>query len=202
MLFSFRAEGLKEEFEIFGAAGESIAGLFDTLRSAAVDLTADAVVLGEAAAATARALEESALPADSKRAVAVAEQRAKAKAFADSPVEVYLVSDGKDGLPVLLCRFPKGLREVARQAGLQACLLAKEVLATAGPATVETLAALDRAFDPSALPRRQAPAEAITVPDEGVEGGGGDFDADDLLTGTEGASPLGGKGALKIKKSK
>jgi hypothetical protein len=202
MLFSFRAEGLKEEFEIFGAAGESVAGLFDTLRSAAVDLTADAVVLAEAAASTAAALAESGLAADSKRAVAVEAQRAKAKAFADSPVEVYLAGD--DGLPVFLCRFPEGLRATATAAAAAACELARSVLAKAGPATVETLAALDRAFDPSVLPRR-APTTAaagLEVPAEGIEGGGGDFDADELLTGTESASKLGGKGALKIKKGK
>ena len=152
MLLRFRSENYSADFELYGAQAESVLGVYDALRSAIIDVTADAVVLRDSSEVCIAALEEQ---EDGVKLKALAEQVAMSRAFAEQPTEVYMIerSEGR-GPEVPFFSFPGGLGTVADQLLADLATLARALNGNFGfkPAALAVLTGLDGAYDASVLP--------------------------------------------------
>lgn len=151
MFLRFFAGKFAADFELYGAQAESVTGLYDALRSAIIDVTADAVVLRASSDSCIKVMAESASP-DAK---AVHDQIAGAIVFATQTVEVYLSLTNDPSSPrTLLYTFADGLGEIADQLAKEVNRWAKEMQThhQISPAALAFMSGLCTEFDPSVLP--------------------------------------------------
>lgn len=156
MYLRFVTDGYSTNYEMYGAQSESLVGLYDALRSAILEVTAEVVVLRRSTLAEMASLIEAShdtKPLESKVASAMA--------FATRATKVYIANDEKDP-GTLLYIFPAGFGLFAIQTAEETVKFAKDMQSTyhIEPEGLERLNAFDVEFDVSILPH-QLPLTAI-----------------------------------------
>jgi hypothetical protein len=143
MILRFVSGDYSEDFELYGAQAESTVGLFDALRSAILDLTADAVVMASSVPSITAALK--AAKKGVERQAAYEKQLAASRSFAGVETNVYLVRDGKKAPQVLFLSFPTGMKDAAERIVSETAVFAADLASVYRPtfAAYEMLSELD-----------------------------------------------------------
>lgn len=166
MFLRFVTEGHVEDYDLYGAQAESVLGLYDSVRSAVLDITANAVVLEDSslsceAALAARAPAE---PMQAERLERLVKETAKARAFASQPTKIY-IGTGPIKTPTVTPFFEVkiGLESLARRICKETSAFAESighVEAEAGMIMRE----LDSEFNPGLLPPLTGKKKSEIVP--------------------------------------
>lgn len=166
MILRFVTEGHASlDYELYGAQAESMTGLYDALRSASIDVTADAVVLRRSSERCEAALAASEGD-DDARLNMLRRQILQADAFAGARTEVFLVSGVGQALRVTpFMIFEAGLGDLARSVAAETVRWgqALQALHPPLPASLQVLTDFANDDDPGLIPGPRAAPPIVDI---------------------------------------